>query len=181
LRATSRRAAPALRGPRDLLRARNRPGATRRRAARRLRRRPPFDIASHIYSHQPLEHNRIHGPGVDLDELGTRGRAARENGALRFCTSEPMPGRGRPESPVPNRAGCRRSGSDLCGLPVLFVTTDLVLSSYVRRSTKGERRGSERRTYLYVSSDKPAVRLAVNPDKLRVVAPLPESDEDGRS
>ena len=31
---------------------------------------PLFDIASHTYSHQPLKHNRIHGPGVDLDELG---------------------------------------------------------------------------------------------------------------
>src|SRR5919202_5457914 len=30
---------------------------------------PLFDIASHTYSHQPLKHNRIHGPGVDLDEL----------------------------------------------------------------------------------------------------------------
>jgi peptidoglycan/xylan/chitin deacetylase (PgdA/CDA1 family) len=30
---------------------------------------PLFDIASHTYSHQPLKHNRVHGPGVDLDEL----------------------------------------------------------------------------------------------------------------
>ncbi|MDQ3911637.1 MAG: polysaccharide deacetylase family protein [Actinomycetota bacterium] len=30
---------------------------------------PLFDIASHTYSHRPLKHNRIHGQGVDLDEL----------------------------------------------------------------------------------------------------------------
>jgi peptidoglycan/xylan/chitin deacetylase (PgdA/CDA1 family) len=28
-----------------------------------------FDIASHAYSHRPLKHNRIHGPGVGLEEL----------------------------------------------------------------------------------------------------------------
>jgi peptidoglycan/xylan/chitin deacetylase (PgdA/CDA1 family) len=31
---------------------------------------PLFDIASHTYSHRPLKDNRLHGPGVSLDELG---------------------------------------------------------------------------------------------------------------
>jgi hypothetical protein len=31
---------------------------------------PLFDLASHTYSHRLLKDNRVHGPGVDLDELG---------------------------------------------------------------------------------------------------------------
>jgi peptidoglycan/xylan/chitin deacetylase (PgdA/CDA1 family) len=30
---------------------------------------PLFDLASHTYSHRPLKGRRVHGPGVDLDEL----------------------------------------------------------------------------------------------------------------
>jgi peptidoglycan/xylan/chitin deacetylase (PgdA/CDA1 family) len=31
---------------------------------------PLFDIASHTYSHKPLKDNRVHGPGIDLEDLG---------------------------------------------------------------------------------------------------------------
>lgn len=31
---------------------------------------PLFDLASHTYSHKLLKDNRVHGPGVGLEELG---------------------------------------------------------------------------------------------------------------